>query len=367
MVSIAKQNLFHQKGKSVMSICGVILSVFLIFTIYGVYNGMNSVMDSLIFGTNADLWITQEGTSGSLHSPSIISMQIENQLGAIEGVEELSPIIRTAIIYSSDGGDILLLLNGINISGSLGKPWNVVEGVSTLKPNEVIIDKVFSKKVGLSIGDNITLKSNEFRIVGFSDKTNIMIGYIVFISFKDARNFLPSNFTNGFLIKVEESASISVVKTNIQETIDQIEVKDSFEIAEAYKDEVLGSFIPIIFILSAIALFVGILIIALLIYMITLEKSKEYGIIKAIGATNFFLYRVVLSQSIIISVIGYILGVVISYPLIDLIEYFVPEFLVVISVDMVIWGFPLFLSTGIIASVIPVKKIISIDPAMVFK
>ena len=110
MVSIAKENLFHEKVKALMSIGGVIMSVFLIFTINGVYEGMNHTMDSIVYNTGADLWITQEGTSGSLHSPSQINKtEIDSQLKNIDGIEEYTPLIRQATIYNHSSTENILL------------------------------------------------------------------------------------------------------------------------------------------------------------------------------------------------------------------------------------------------------------------
>ncbi|WP_457557208.1 ABC transporter permease [Candidatus Harpocratesius sp.] len=367
MVSLAKSNLFHQKTKTILSISGVMISVFLVFTIYGVYNGMDYIMESMIYKTGADLWVTQEGTSGSVHSPSILPISIGKSLNEIEDIKESTPLIRTAVTYKVSDSDILLFLNGYNTSGTLGKPWKVIEGKTEPGRNEIIIDKTFSKVSGLKIGDNMSLQSISLKIVGISDEGNIMVGYMVFLSYEDASKLLPPNLTNGFLIKLENNVDFDKTIGEIKEKIPDVNVQDSPTIAKAYKNEVLGGFISIIYVLSAFSLLVGILINGLLIFMLTQEKSKEYGIIKAMGATNFKLYKIVLSQSLIISLIGYTLGALLSIPLTSLIQEYVPEFYVLISKDMIIIGFPVFIITGIISSLIPISRLISIDPALVFK
>ncbi|MHA1147382.1 MAG: ABC transporter permease [Promethearchaeota archaeon] len=368
MVSIARENLFHEKIKTLMSIGGVVLSVFLIFTINGVYMGMVYTMDSIVYNTGADLWITQEGTSGSLHSPSLVNTSIEGDLENIDGIKEYTPLIRTAVVYKAEDSNILLFINGYNPDGDLGKAWNVVKGKDTPENGEILVDRVFATKNKLAIRDNIKLQSKTFEIVGLTEDTNIMVGFMAFLTYEDAEKFINvPGFTNSFIIKAESTADIETLKSEIEDVISDVDVKTSEEVAQAYKEEVLGSFDPIMLVLSAIALFVGTLVIALLIYMITLEKSKEYGIIKAVGATNLHLYKIVLSQALLISIIGYVVGAIISIPLILIIQNIVPEFFVVVTLDMVIQGFFLFIGTGIIASFIPIRRLTSIDPALVFK
>lgn len=107
--------------------------------------------------------------------------------------------------------------------------------------------------------------------------------------------------------------------------------------------------------------------VGLLVYTMTIEKSKEYGIARAIGATNYYLYKIVLFQSLAISLAGFVIGTLVSFPAIALIQYLVPEFVVIITPQMVLWAFLLFLATGLVASVIPVRRLVGIDPATVFK
>lgn len=366
MVSVAVSNLFHQKSKTFLSISGVVVCVIMIFTINGVYNGMDYVMDSMIYNTQADLWITQDGTSGSIHSPSLLPISISNQLETIDGIEEFTPLIRTAATYSMENSDILLFVNSVNSNTSLGQPWKMIKGNSTPKEGEIIIDETFSRISGRDIGDEISIHSRNFTIIGISGDGNIMVGYLVFLSLSDATQMILPNMTNSFIIKVADNFSPDTISNEIASKIPNVRVQNSQSIADAYKDEVLGSFVPIILVLNFLTFFSGVLIIGLLIYMMTIEKSKEYGIIKSMGANNRRLYGIVLSQALIISTLGYIFGVALSFPFTNLIRYTVPEFYVVLFWNQILLGFPLFLVTGIFASLLPLKRIVNIDPAVVF-
>lgn len=368
MVPVARQNLWHDRVKALMSVGGVVLSVFLIFTMYGVYRGINGVMEDMVFGTGADLWITQEGTSGSVHSPSVLPAGIGARLAGIAGVAEHAPLIRTAVSYRDGGGETaLLFLNGYRTTGSLGGPWSVVAGKRSPGPGEVLLDRSFAGRQGLRIGGRITLRGQQYQIAGLTERTNMMVGFFVFLRYQDAARFLPAGLTNSHLVRLQPRAGAAEVRARILQRLEGVSVRTSRQIAAAYKEEVVGSFLPILLVLSLVALVVGVLVVGLLIYMLTVEKSREYGIIKAMGGTNAQLYRIVLSQSLIVSVGGYVLGAATSFPLMALIRSAVPEFLAVLDPRLVLMGLPLFVLTGIAASLIPVRRIAGIDPAVVFK
>ncbi len=367
MVSVARRNLAHEKSKVAVSIGGIVLSVFLILTMVGLNEAFSTMMDDMITGADADLWITSEGASGSFHSPSLLPISIQDNLTQIEGVSEVSPLIRTPLSVKINDEKVLLYLNGYDIETGLGGPWSVIEGKSEVENGEIIIDRTLAQKQGLEVGGNLTIAEKDFRIVGLSDRTNLMIAYMVFMTFDDAKTFLLEGVTNYFLVKVDSGYTLAEVINNIESSLTDVSANTSTDTAQAYKDEILGGFIPIFYLLSTIGLLVGIQVIGVLLYSLTMDKAKEYGILKAVGATNPQIYRIVLEQALIVSILGFVIGSIVVPPLISIMQIYVPEFLVTITPNMMLGVSLLGILTGIVASVIPVKKIAGIDPALVFK
>ncbi|MFQ6128522.1 MAG: ABC transporter permease [Thermoplasmata archaeon] len=367
MVSMAKENLFHEKSKVAITIGGVVLSVFLIFTISGVYYALDSMMDNIVLKAGADLWVTSKGASGSLHSPSLLPIGLNESLEGVEGVQEVTPLIRHTMSTIIEGKKVLIILNGYDTERDLGGPWKVIEGSAEPSNGEIIVDRVFAVKNNRGIGDYMSIGGKSFRIVGISDETNMMIAYVFFVTFKDARSFLPENLTNYFLVKVDSSSDLNTVKDTIESTLPDISVSTAAETARAYKDEVLGGFLPIIFVIDSIGVLVGVIVVGLLVYTMTIEKNREYGILKALGATNTYLYKNVLAQALIISMLGYLAGAIISTPATYLIQHFVPEFTISLPLEIYLWTFLMLFLTGIFTSFVPVRRLTRIDPAVVFK
>lgn len=367
MVFLTKANMLHEKFKISLSISGVVLSVFLILIITGVFNGTIYVAEQPVLQAGADLWVTEQGSYASLTNPSLIPTNLEVNLSNINGVKEVEPLIRIPITVDIGNNEILLNINGYNTQGTMGAPWKIAAGASTPKNGEIIIDRVFAIEYNLHIGDFLKVKDKQFKIVGLSDETSILIAYMAFVNYQDASTFLPANFTNAFLIKLDNISNLTNIKNEIQNTFPNISVHTSQTIAAHYKDEILQGFLPILYILSAISLFVGLLVIAILVYMLTIERSREYGILKALGAKNRYLYSIVLEQSLFIALTGYLIGILFINPVIEFIQMFVPEFISRQTIDVMIDLFILDIAIGFIASLIPVRRLTTIDPAIVFK
>lgn len=367
MVSLAKANLLHEKSKIGISIAGVVLGVFLIFATTGLYFGINSVVENMTLKAGADLWVTAEGSSGSLHSPSLLPVTLEDKLKKIEGVRQVAQLIRRPVATEVNGEKVLVSVNGYDTASGLGGPWKVIAGISVPGKGEIVADRVLAKKNHAGIGDYLTVEGRQFKIVGISDETFTMISYLVFMPIEDARTFMPAGLTNFFLLTLDSSVDIDTVSRAILTDVPLVSVSTPQKNAAEAKNETVGGFLPIVFVISAVGALVSIMVVGLLVYTMTIEKSREYGVVRAIGADNFYLYRLTLFQSMVISIVGFAIGAIISPELISLIRYFVPEFIILIPPQMVLWVLLIFIATGLVASFIPVRRLAGIDPAVVFK
>ncbi|KKL06041.1 hypothetical protein LCGC14_2600000, partial [marine sediment metagenome] len=89
-----------------------------------------------------------------------------------------------------------------------------------VKINQIIIDKALKQKTGLTIGDTLQIKNNEFEIIGISDDSSMMIAFIVFMTLEDSKIFLPDDLISFFVVQVEDGLGITEVKTNLENGID---------------------------------------------------------------------------------------------------------------------------------------------------
>ena len=121
--------------------------------------------------------------------------------------------------------------------------------------------------------------------------------------------------------------------------------------------------LPILAVVVVIAFIIGVAIVGLVVYSAPLEKYREYGVLKAVGASGRQLYRIVLEQSILSALLGYAVGALASFA--------VARIVVQISVAFTWQQFAAAAVAAfvmsVLASYIPIRKINSIDPVIVFK
>ena len=141
----------------------------------------------------------------------------------------------------------------------------------------------------------------------------------------------------------------------------------SEQFAGQIADVVEEGFLPVVGVLVALGAVVGGAVIGLTTYTATIEKSRDFGVLKALGASGMYLYRIVITQSLIVGVLGSLLGLVVSAVAADVIQRRIPEFMTDLRWTDAGLVFAGAIVMAIIASWVPVRRINSIDPAMVFR
>jgi len=145
------------------------------------------------------------------------------------------------------------------------------------------------------------------------------------------------------------------------------EIHTAASFADATRRLVRQSFLPVVGALVAIGLAIGGAVIALTIYTATIERARDFGVLKAIGADDGFLYRIVVAQSVGIGAVGAALGIGLSTLAASLVRERVPEFVTDLQARDAAAVFLVALVVSVAAAFVPVRRISRIDPAMVFR
>jgi putative ABC transport system permease protein len=375
MASLALKNLFHEKVRFAVTLTGIVFSVILTAVQLGIFQGFIAASTDIVGKSNADLWVVSKNVThveqGVAFSESKLYQVLE-----IEGVERAEKQIVTLGAQSKkpDGSDEGVTLVGFDLNGGMGGAWNIVEGDARdlEKPDAVLIDRLYAEdKLGVTaIGQVIEINSRRARVVGFTKGIRIFTSQpAVFTSFKNAQNFLnlPEDQTLYLVIKAGENVDLTELKERTAAELTDVEVLTRDELVYRQgKYWVIGTGAGItVLVAAALAIIVGIVIVAQTIYSATVDHLKEYGTLKAMGATNFYLYRIIITQAVTSGLIAYVIGIVASI-IISRISL-EGTLAIIVNWQLVTALFVLTILMCCASSVVAIRKATSIDPAMVFK
>ncbi len=369
MLSIAWNNLTHEKGRFIVSVGGVAFAVVMVLLLWGLYAGWNNRMTQYIESVNADFWVAQKGAADLSHSVSILKSDLEDTLAGIDGVASVKRFIGRQIAFDlPEEKDVHVYVVGFDPRSGENGPITMIRGSRTPREKEIIIDRAFSKNYGLDVGDTIPLKKGEqWTVVGIADGGNQVIRTYAFVNLDEAERMLDmTSLTNYFLVTVQDGQRTEVVQERIESAADvQATPRDKFIVEN--KRIVKETFLPIVLVLLVVAFAIGAAVIGLIIYTATIEKASEYGVLKALGFSRWSLYYIVLAQSLFSGVLGYAAGVGVAYSAAWLIQIIEPSFITDFQFSTFLWVLGMTVMMALVAAWAPTHRIASIDPTEVFR
>lgn len=364
-MSLGWRNLFQDKVRFALSVAGVALAVMLVLILNGMLGGVYRQISLYLSETPGSVVVAQDGVENFLGVNSLLPPGTAESVREVEGGSEVTPILSQYIIPELHGEKLFTYLVGYDKELG-GGPWSVAEGREPRTDNEVVFDRVLAGQHDIELGDRIELMGRKFEVVGLSEETASWMTNFVFIR----KSAMES------LVRAPEATSFLLVKpsggTSAGELRDRLEGLPGTEVllkSEVIDNdlELFGSFSAPLQLMATIAFLVGVLVVGLVIYTATVERRKEYGVLKAIGAKNKMLYGVVTVQALVAAGLGSALGVGLAFGAARLIMAARPQFLVEIEPVDLFWALLAGLLMALLAALVPARAVARLAPAEVFR
>ena len=363
-VPLARRNLLAERVRFAMSVLGVAFSVVLVLVILSLYRGWSAAGGSFE-RLPGNLWVTQAGTVDPFHSSSILPAGAGPELAALPGVRSAIPVSARQVVLHHAGRTTDALLMG------LGVPAGVPVGAAVRRQflparGRIVISAVAAGAIGARTGDRVSVAGRTLTVASISPGGNVF-NEIGFASAADAAALLGLPGHVSFFLLSAPPARLPRLSAAVRRLIPGAEVHSSAEFSAVFARRVNEGFLPVVGVLVAIGLVVGGGVIALTTYTATIERSREFGVLKAIGADDRFVYRVVIQQSMLVGSIGAAIGVGASALAAALIPQRVPEFVTDLRPLDAALVYLAALVAALLAAIVPTHRISTIDPAMVFR
>jgi len=364
-VPVARRNLFAEKGRFAISVAGVAIAVLLILIVLALYRGFSRTGQTFR-ELPGQLWIVQQGTTDPFHSISLVDRAELEQAAQVEGVAAVIPVLSRTMEFKAGGTTESGRLIALD-AGSLPVSEETARRFLPA-PGAIVIDRTLSRKTGLSGGDVATFNQARLRVDHVEPASAEAFTPFIFLNYADARTiFGRDEFVSYGMVVLSPGADAGTVARAMEERDSAVTVFTNDEFATSIRKEIDESFLPIITVLLGIGFVVGAAVVGLTIYTATIERSREFGVMKAVGGSAGFLYRIVLSQSSMLTTSGFVLGLIAAWSVAQLVQDVVPDFVTIFRAPDIAAVFAGTVAMAIVASFIPVRRINSIDPAIVFR
>jgi putative ABC transport system permease protein len=363
MVPVGRRNLTAEKGRLAISIAGVAFAVILILVVLSMYRGWSGV-GGIIEEVPADLWVVQQGTTDPFHSVSLLDEDLAPELAKEDGVRTVSRAFARTMSAEVGGKSEPVFL----MSLERPKGEDTKRRIFFPPSGTASVDRAFAKKHGVTEGDTLRLNNRDIQVGRIYSGGNVVMFQFVFVAAEDAREiFGVPGTVNYFLLGLDDGVAPETVAPTIDAAYPQVDTFTGPEFAAAIRREVKESFLPVVGVLVIIGFIIGVAVIGLTTYTATVEKSRDFGVMKAIGASGGFLYRIVVVQSILVGVAGFVLGLAAAVLVSLFAEEAVPEFVTEFRWSDAVGVLAAALVMAMLASFLPAARVDRIDPALVFR
>jgi putative ABC transport system permease protein len=360
MNKLVLANLLHRPVRSLISVLAVAIEVIMILSIAGIFYGMLNDQKTRTNGTGADLMLWPSNASfmngvGGAPMPE----KIADVLRRMPHIVAAAPVIQKL----STAGKIEVI-NGIDYASyDALKPFSYIAGGPFQGPYDVIIDDILANSTPpLHVGDTIKILDRPFRISGI-----VKHG-------KGARKLVPidtiGDLTGSvgrasvFYIKVDDRANIETVKNEIRATkgLEDYPVQSIDEWLATMTPDKLPGFNIAMGTVTGIAVIVGFLVIFQSMYTAILERTREIGILKSMGASKTEIVLLVLRETAVIAVAGVILGIAGVYGVKLLLAHLFPTLNFEITTGWIARGAGIAFAGSILGAVYPAWLAARKDP-----
>jgi putative ABC transport system permease protein len=308
MLEMIGRNIAHRPVRTTIAIIAIAVEVTLVVIIVGLTNGLLQDSAKRIEGIGADIMMQPPSSSLILaFSGAPMPIRIREKLEDIKGVKAVAPVL---VQFHSVGVE---LIYGIEL-----KSFNAVsggfvfhEGHEFEGPDDLLVDDFYAAAKKIHVGDTRRLLDHDFRVVGIVEHGK---GSRLFVPLSTLQELSGSrDKASIFFIKCKDPDETSEVMAAIQRLFPRHQLRP----LKSYLSMMTSSSLPGLnaFVDSMIllAVVIGFLVIFLSMYTTVLERTHEIGILKSMGASDRYIVKLVLSEAGMLSGLGIVAGIGVSY------------------------------------------------------
>ncbi|HGO3499502.1 TPA: ABC transporter permease [Staphylococcus aureus] len=280
-------------------IIGVLTMIsYLLFLLSGLANGLINMNKEGIDKWQADAIVLNKDANQTVQQSVFNKKDIENKY------KKQATLKQTGEIVSNGHQKDNVLVFGVEKSSFLVP--RLIEGHKTTKDNEVLADETLKNK-GFKIGDTLSLSQSDekLHIVGFTESAKYNASPVIFTNDATIAKINPR--LTGDKINAVVVRDTNWKDKKLNQELEAVSINDFIENLPGYKPQnlTLNFMISFLFVISAT-------VIGIFLYVMTLQKTSLFGILKAQGFTNGYLANVVISQTLILALFGTAFGLLLT-------------------------------------------------------
>jgi putative ABC transport system permease protein len=364
---IARENAERNPSRTAVTAAALMIGIFLVSFVAVFAAGLKkSISDVLSTDLKAQLFVSNS-VGGGNNAP--LQPELEQQIAAVPGVTAVAPTSFVSAKVVPSGSDIPVSSAAPAFADAYRLRWitGSDDVVRNLTPTQGIVDEDTAKSDHLSVGSTLTVESRNgtkgtFKIAGIVKKSNLVSGLLT-----SPQGLVPLADNKGIafmFVVTDPKADLNAVQAAVQKVAEAANPLANVQSNQEVIDDISGQINSVVYPLYALlAVIVVISIVGIIntLLLSVFERTREIGLLRAVGTTRRQVRRMVRYESVITSVIGATLGVVVGVVFGGMVIYRIDEIPFAFPTGQIIIFFIVAIIAGILAAILPARRASRLD------
>jgi putative ABC transport system permease protein len=370
------KNLVRRPLRSALTIIAIAIAIGSVVSLVGIASGFENSFREIYDRKGIDIFVLRSGTTQRLNSS--LPERLGDQIAKLPGVKEVIPgLVDIVVMPGTD--NINAALQGWNPDTPVFDTLTILKGrkLSTSDQKAVMLGTVLARNLGKTVGDKIQLINDGdwYEVVGVHETHNVLENGALVMPLKELQEVMGrKDQVTGYSVILDEEAKRANPDL-VPETRAVIEKLDKNVSALSLKDH-LKSLTEIqlvkamAWLTSAIALMIGLFGVMNTMVMAVNERTREIGILRAVGWRPRRVMRLVLLEAVVLSLVGAVVGMIGSLVLVKALTS-LPMVSGIISGDIqgvyFFYGFVISLAVGLLGGLLPARRAAKLLPTVALR
>ena len=324
-VRLVWENLKHRPMRSLLSVLLMGVPVTLILALVGLTQGLLGDSQERQRNTGADIIIRASTASGVVNfSGASIPTKIVDKI-------EQQPHVKTAVGVLNHSIDPPLVITGVDTAkfDRMNGGFDYKQGGPLRNPDDMLIDVAYASQTHKTVGDTITLLNHQWHVCGVIGEGKLARIAVELPVLQDLD--AASGKVSQIYVKVDDPANTDTVVQELEALDTGYKINTMEDYLAMFTPGNIGGVKEFTWVVMAIGVVIGFFVVCLSMYMAVLQRTREIGILKSLGASKGFILSVIEAEALLMGVGGTILGILMSFGACWLVRTLVPA-----SIPMII-------------------------------
>ena len=303
------RNVIYRPIRTIVSVLAVAVEVALVIVIVGLTSGMVQETAKRIEGVGADVMLQPPSASVFLaFSGAPMPIRIADRLSQLKYVQSVAPVL---LQFNSAGGiDVLYGIDPDSFRAVSGG-FVFLQGHDMTGPDDVLVDDFAARSKNIAVDSTYRLLDHDFHVAGIVEHGK---GARIFVPIQTLQDLSGArDKASIFFLKCTRTEHTAAVMDEMRAILPGYEIRPLKDFLSLMTSTTLPGLDAFVDSMIALAVVIGFLVIFLSMYTTVIERTRDIGVLKSMGASNAYIVRALLMETAVICSIGIVVGIALSY------------------------------------------------------